>query len=74
MVDVHIITIVCTYPYMYKDICIHIWQIWSSDPGEGRMMELQVIVGKLTRQCSGPTQTICIRGFIIMCNCNESLS
>ena len=61
---------------MYKDICIHItlWQIWSSAPGEGRMMELQVIVGKLTRQCSGPTQTVDIRGFIIMCKFNESLS
>ena len=38
------------------------------------MIELQVIVGKLTRQCSGPTQTVCIRGFIIMCNFNESVS
>ena len=72
MVNVHIITIVCTY--MYKDICIHIWQIWSSDPGEGRMMELQVIVGKLTRKCSSPTQPVDIRGFIIMCKFNESLS
>ena len=56
-----------TYVFIY-------WKIWSSDPGEGRMMELQVFVGKLTRQCSGPTQTVDIRGFIIMCNFNESLS
>ena len=31
MVTVHIITI------LYKHMYSHVWQAWSSDPGEGRI-------------------------------------
>ena len=66
MVNVHIITILymCIYIYIhiFIGIHIHIWQAWSSAPGEDRI----VFIGKSTRQFSGQTQTVDIRGLIII--------
>ena len=51
--------------YIYRHMYSHIWQAWSSDPGD-EGLELHVIVWKSTRQFSGQTQTVDIRGLIII--------
>ena len=48
----------------------HIWQAWSSDPGEGRIRVSRNRL-ELTRQFSGQIQTVYIRGLIIVASLIE---